>query len=202
MRKRIPFRLARRGAAHVFASSILLVILLLQGCSLFSTRDPDFPITESGTFVQPDTPEQVIENIQSAIAELNTLNYRRSMGEELVFRPTATAEAREAVFLNWSRVQEEQYFSTVVAAANMANGHGLVLNDRSFAIIGDERFVLDATYILTLNHNRPDADTQVQGRLQWVIEQGSDGLWSLNSWTDQELGSSSSWSDLKAVFIE
>ncbi len=174
----------------------------MAGCSLFSTRDPAEPITDSGTFIQPDTPEQVIENIQAAISELNTLNYRRSFNELLLFRPTATAEARETVFLNWGRSQEEQYFSAMVASANSGTGHNLALNDRSFAIVSDSRFVLDATYVLTLNHNRPDADTRVQGRLQWVIEQGQDGLWSLTEWTDQELGLSASWSDLKAVFID
>jgi hypothetical protein len=182
--------------------SVLLLIFLISGCSLFSTRQPDEPITDSGTFSQPDTPEQVVENIQSAISELNTLNYRRSLADGMIFRPTASAQARESVFLNWSRPQEEQYFSTMAAAAGSGTGHNLALNDRSFAIISDSKYVLDATYVLTLNHSRPDADKQVQGRLQWVIDQGQDGLWSLTEWTDQELGLSGSWSDLKAVFIE
>ena len=133
---------------------------------------------------------------------MNTLNYRRSLGEGLVFRPTATAEAREPVFVNWTRAQEEQYFSTLAAAAGTGSGHSLTLNDDSFAIISDTRYVLDATYVLTLNHNRPDIETNAQGRLQWVIDQGPDGLWSLTEWTDQELGSVSSWSDLKARFMQ
>ena len=74
--------------------------------------------------------------------------------------------------------------------------------DRTFAIVNDSRYVLDATYVLTLNHSRPDAETRVQGRLQWVVDQSQEGLWSLSEWTDQELGLSASWSDLKAVFIE
>ncbi len=180
----------------------MISVVFVSGCSLFSTREPDRPITDSGTYIQPDTPEQVIENIQSAISELNTLNYRRSLAEGLLFRPTATAEARETVFVNWSRAQEEQYFSSMVAAASSGNGHNLALNDRTFAIVNDSRYVLDATYVLTLNHSRPDAETRVQGRLQWVVDQGQDGLWSLSEWTDQELGLSASWSDLKAVFIE
>jgi hypothetical protein len=169
---------------------------------LFSTREPDEPITESGTFIQPDTPEQVVINIQSAIAELNTLNYRRSLGDTFVFRPTASAEARSAVFVNWTRAQEEQYFSTLAAASTSGTGHSLALNDESFAIISDTRYVIDATYVLTLNHNRPDAETNLQGRLQWVLDQSANGLWTLTEWTDQELGNAASWSDLKAVFIE
>jgi hypothetical protein len=194
----------RRYLVSAFRFSILGVVLpvVLAACSLFSTRDPDIPITESGTFIQPDTPEQVVSNIQSAIAELNTLNYRRSFAESLVFRPTASALARTPLLTNWTRVQEEQYFSTLVAASATGSGHNLALNDQSFTIINDTRFVIDATYVLTINHNRPDAETNLQGRLQWVIDQSSDGLWALSEWTDQELGNAASWSDLKAIFIE
>jgi len=82
------------------------------------------------------------------------------------------------------------------------SGHGLELFDQSFAIVSDTEYVLDATYLLTLNHSRPDAPTEVQGRLQWIVGQASDGLWSLVEWTDQELGDSPSWSDLKAEFMQ
>ena len=174
----------------------------LTGCSLFSTREPETPLTESGTFIQPDTPEQVVENLKESIAELNTLNYRRSLGEPFVFRPTATALARESLFSSWSRSQEEQYFSALVAAASLNSGHSLQLNDQSFTLISTNEFLLDATYVLTINHRRTEVPVQVQGRLRWLIEQSGEGLWSLTDWTDQELGSSPSWSDLKAEFLK
>lgn len=187
------------GPAKVIAG---LLLISLSGCSLFSTREPEPPATESGTFAQPDAPEQVIENIQNSIAELNTLNYRRSLSETLIFRPTATAEARDAVWSGWSRASEEQYFNTLVAAASGSDGHSLVLNDRSLTVVDVARFQLDATYVLNVNHRRPDASTMVQGRLIWQIVQRSDGLWELAEWTDQELGGSTTWSDLKAEFVK
>ncbi len=179
----------------------IAMVFAISSCSLFSTRSPEDPVTDAGTYSQPDTPEQVIDNIQAAVSELNALNYRRSFAEDLVFQPTATAEAREPVFANWGRAQEEQYFTSMAAAASLNTGHGVALNDRSFTIISASRYVLDATYVLTVNHRRPDAPTEVQGRLRWVIEQGASGLWELTEWTDQELGSNLSWSDLKAEFI-
>ena len=176
--------------------------LVLSGCSLFSTREPEDPLTESGTFIQPDTPEQVVENLQAAISELNTLNYRRSIAELFIFRPTASALARESLFSSWSKSQEEQYFSAMAAAASLNSGHSLQLNDQSFTLIGSGEFLLDATYVLTINHRRSEVPVQVQGRLRWLITQTSDGLWSLSDWTDQELGSEASWSDLKAEFMK
>ena len=178
------------------------LLFVLNSCSLFSTRDPEQPLTDAGTYEQPDTPEQVIENLTAAIGELNTLNYRRSLSEDLIFHPTASAESREPVFTNWGRSQEEQYFSALVGAASLNTGHQLRLYDESFTIVSNTEYLLDATYILTVNHRRPDAPSEVQGRMQWLIRQLSGGLWELVEWTDQELGSNSSWSDLKAEFIK
>lgn len=180
----------------------LVLTVAASGCSLFSTREPEDPITESGSFIQPDAPEQVVENVRAAIAELNTLNYRRSLAEDLVFRPTAAAVARESVFDGWSRAQEEQYFSTMTAAAELGSGHSLTLNDQSFTVLSEDQFVLDATYVLRVNHQRTEIPTEVQGRLQWVLVQGPDGLWAVAEWTDQELGTFPSWSDLKAEFLK
>lgn len=184
------------------ASILLWLALLVGGCSLFSTREPEPPITSSGTFSQPDTPEQVIENIENAIRELNTLNYRRSLSESLDFQPTASALARESVFANWGRAQEDQYFSALVSAAESNTGHNLALNDRSLTLLSPTRFVLDATYVLSMNHRRTEAPTEVQGRLQWILDQQPDGLWSLQTWVDQELGNVATWSDLKAEFMK
>jgi hypothetical protein len=187
-------------------SGILLRIGMLSvvwaGCSLSGTRDPEDPGSEAGTYLQPDTPEQVIENFGAAIAELNTLNYRRSLSETLEYRPTASAEARDGIWTTWGRPEEELYFGTLVAAASDNGGHGLVLNDESFTLIDASHYRLDATYVLTVNHRRPDAPTRVQGRLLWTIAQRSDGLWEITSWTDQELGADATWSDLKAEFVK
>ena len=181
---------------------LFIVLLVLQGCSLFDTRSPEDPLADTGSYVQPDTPEQVVENITNALIELNPLNYRRSMADEFEFQPTATASARESVFLSWSRAQEEQYFSSMVAAAALNTGHSFQLNDQSLTLLDENEFILDATYFLTINHRRTEVPTQVQGRLQWILKQDGAGLWALVEWTDQELGNEASWSDLKAEFMK
>ena len=180
-----------------------LLIILGAGCDLFSPRDPEDPIDEAGTFLQPDTPEQVIENIQFSVAELNPPNYTRSLNSGFMFVPTEQARASdENIWLTWSQTEENQYFSTIVAAAQFALNHELVLTDQSISIITEDRFEIDASYILTINHNRPEVPTTVQGRLIWVIIQGEDGLWTLSEWTDRQVGNQASWSDLKSEFIK
>jgi hypothetical protein len=178
-----------------------VLAFVLASCDVFSARDPEPPAEEGGTFLQPDTPEQVIENIQSAIEELNAPNYGRSLAPGLKFTPTPAALGQDpATWAAWGKAEEERYFSTAAAAAQVATGHRLVLTDPTVSVLGDDRFQYDATYALTINHNRPELPTAAQGRLIWIITQGDDGLWSLSEWTDRELGAAVSWSDLKAGF--
>lgn len=184
----------------MYCKAAIIAMMVLGGCGLFETRTPEQPVTEGGTYLQPDTPDQVIENIQYAIREANTLNYRRSMADDLTFDPTAKAEARDAIWAGWSVTEEESYYSTLVSTIAQNGTLSLTLNDQTLTAIDAQQSVLDATYLLTVDHNRPEIPTTLQGRLLWIIRQNSDGLWELASWTDREVGDEPSWSDLKAAF--
>jgi len=178
----------------------LSLALLLPACGLLSTREPEAPITDRGTFLQPDTPERVVDNIRFAISEQNTRNYRRSFADDLIFQPTATAEARDPIWSGWTATDEEGYYAALVSSVADAAEMSIELNDVSLTAIDADHFVYDATYVLTADHNRPETPTVFQGRLAWEIEKQSDGLWSVASWTDREVGTEPSWSDLKAAF--
>ncbi len=177
-----------------------MLAVTLVGCDVFAPRTPEAPVTEAGTFTQPDAPDLVVDNLRAAIAEMNTANYRRSIAEDLAFEPTAVAKQRDpALWANWSSTEENSYFTTLAEAARQSEGHFLRLEDTNTEI-GDTRYTLDAAYVLIVLHRRPSVPDTVQGRLIWEIEQGEDGLWALQRWTDQEVGNSPSWSDLKAEF--
>ncbi len=186
----------------VHRTLVLAAVIAVSGCGVFGTRDPEPPITGGGTYLQPDTPEQVVENLRSAVEELNTLNYRRSFSDDFEFTPTSTAEANNPIFSGWSTTNEEQYFSAVASAAQFSVGHELTLDNPSAAPVSERMSVVDTGYSLTINHNRPDIPTGFAGQLRWEIEQGTDGLWRLTRWTDRELGSDATWSDLKAGFVD
>lgn len=181
---------------------IVLLLVVLAGCDLFAPRRPEPPIDDSGTYVQPDTPDQVIENLRNAVAELNAQNYRRSFADDFVFEPTATAQARDqSIWNGWSVQDEESYFRALAEAARLTSGNELRLNDTE-TTAGETLFTVNASYLLTVNHRRPDLPNTLQGRLVWTIEQGQDGLWRITRWSDRELGDAASWSDLKADFIQ
>lgn len=182
---------------------LLFVLLVVgAGCDVFAPRTPAPPESDGGTFVQPDAPDLVVDNLRAAVAELNTANYRRSLADALVFEPTAEALARNpALWAGWGKAEEVSAFTTLAEAARRAppGVHTLRLDDVS-SELGDRRFTFDASYVLVMRHQRPGVPDTVQGRLVWEITQGADGLWSLARWNDRTLGNSPSWSDLKAEF--
>lgn len=180
----------------------LLLLVLLAGCDLFAPRTPEAPVVGGGSFVQPDTPEQVVANLQAAVAELDVQAYRRSLADDFAFVPAPLAARQFLVWSGWDRAAEERYFSTLAAAARLAGGHQLVLSESAFTVLDERRYTYDARYDLTVLHSRPGVPTTLQGRLFWEITQGADGLWRLQRWTDQEVGELPSWSLLKAAFVQ
>lgn len=181
---------------------LLVVLLLVAACDAFAPRTPEPPDTGAGPFVQPDTPDRVVQNLTESFSALNTTAYRRSLGASFHFSPTPEALARDAFWGTWGVSEEETYFRTLVAAAQPGVSYGLRLADVGTPEFTETRYVLDATYVLTTPHRRPDAPTTVQGRLRWTITRDDDGLWYLTDWVDESLGSAPSWSDLKAAFVQ
>lgn len=188
----------------LFARFWLLLGLLLAapGCDLLTPRTPEPPDAGSGPFVQPDTPDLVVENLIGSFTALNTTAYRRSLGEGFRFVPTPEALARDPFWPTWGMAEEETYFRTLAAAAQPGVAYDLRLADVGTPEISETRYVLDASYVLTAAHRRPDAPTVVQGRLRWTITRADDGLWYLTEWVDESLGAAPSWSDLKAAFVQ
>ncbi len=183
-------------------TGVLIMLAFATGCELFATRTPEPPGTETGVFLQPDTPDQVLENLRYAIAELNAPNYRRSFSDDFRFEPTAEAEARDpSIWNGWGAREEESYFRALVEAARLTSGNDLRLTDVE-QTAGPVRYTVDASYVLVLNHRSTTLANTLQGRVAWSIEKGQDGLWYIVTWTDNSIAAAASWSDLKAAFIK
>ena len=174
--------------------------MLFASCDMFHTRSPEEPAGEAGTWLQPVAPDLVVDNLRSAVAELNAANYRRSLAQEFMFTPTAAAYARDPdQWQNWTQAQENGYFVTVAEAARGRMGNLLRLENETTEL-SDSEYILDAHYLLLIKHGSQQIADTLQGRLIWVITRGGDGLWTLTRWSDQSVGAVNSWSDLKAEF--
>ena len=141
-----------------------------------------------------------MENVKAAVVEMNAANYTRSLATGLEFNPTAAAEQRDPIWSGWSRGEEQTYFTQLAAAANPGGEHRLELTDETLTALSEDRYSLETAYVLTVQHNRAEIPNMVQGRLFWSLVQGPDGQWRIQEWTDREVGTAPSWSDLKAAF--
>lgn len=194
-------RLSLVFAVRFAVRRLVWALPLLAGCDALSPRTPEDPSSDPVVFVQPDTPETVVENLERAVAARDVGAYRRSLADAFAFTPTPDAATRYPVWSGWDAAAEETATRALFAAAQSGAVYSLRLDGQTAEEVSDSRYVLSARYALSVPHVRPDAPTLVQGRLRWTLVRGADGLWALATWTDEPdaLGGSS-WSDLKAAF--
>lgn len=185
---------------------IVLAMGSVVGCSIFDTRTAEPPGGEStGTFLQPDRPEIVLDNLINAIQNLNTQNYLRNLDtENFEYTPSnAALAANPEVWTGWSSDEEQIYFNNLRASAENTTGHQLRLENITNDLQSSNRRQIVADYMLTLLHNRSNigVPTNISGRFVLELETGEDGLWKIVAWTDVSAGDSFSWSDLRASFL-
>ena len=200
----LPSRHVHAVRLGVYLLSSISYLLAVSGCDLFAPRAPEAPVVESGTYLLPSEPQDVVANLQAAVAELNTQNYRRIFADDFTFVPTAPSLAQNpSIWAGWGSMQEEEYFRQLREAAASRTGHELRLDAsaQTGTFVGDDRYELQAPYVLTVNHGRPSLPVTFQGRLVWVLRRSDDGLWYLQQWTDEPVGGEQSWSDLKAAVV-
>jgi hypothetical protein len=189
--------------SHIFT---LCFLLFITSCSLFETRDAELPgDTNTGIFMQPDRPEVVLDNLVSAVENLNTVNYLRCIRESnFQFVPSNNAQnTNPDVWSGWTFESEQTYFSNLRAAAENTTGHRLLLSNISTELSSSNARQIFADYSLTVLHNRGNVGvpTLILGRFALEVKMSDDGLWAITSWTDISAENNFSWSDLKASFL-
>lgn len=186
--------------------SFFVLLLLVTSCSLFETRTAELPDTgNTGVFLQPDRPEIVLDNLISAVVNLNTVNYLRCLREsDFGFLPSGNAQNNNPdIWAGWSFESEQTYFNNLRAATENTSGHSLILSNISTELSSSNARQIFADYSLTVLHNRSNigVPTLILGRFALEVRMGNDGLWSITSWTDISVENNFSWSDLKASFL-
>ncbi len=181
-----------------------LILGLVAGCDLFAVREAEDPSGGAAVFRQPDRPEVVLENLESAVEGMSAFNFTRSLDEEAYgFTPAPAAQSEYPdVWLGWDVMSEGVWFRNMAAASVNGSGHSLQITEVVIenASLTEQQVV--ARYALTVFHNRASAGvpTLVRGRMALRIVQAPNGLWSIREWTDIPVGSDPTWSDLRARF--
>lgn len=181
-------------------------LLLAASCDLFETRTPEKPSQGGSTFVPATSPDQVLLNLKSAIAERNTQNYLRSFVDSLSssrafeFIPTSSAYARwPSVFSRWNLAAERIYFDNVTTLVPQSAASSLSLAG-AFQLLGSDSAQYNADYQLLLPHGLESIPQSVHGNIQLFLATDRNKIWSIYRWIDTGFDADPSWSDLKARF--
>ncbi len=183
---------------------------LLGGCALFDTRTPENPITAGSTFESPTTPSVVLRNFESALGSANAADYRRCFSDSMKglppFRFTPSAQGSAAAptkFSDWGIEQEEEYFRNI-ASELQPGGVCTVIFTPSEVIevpISDS-VQFNAHYDVHFPHTRENDERDAQGLLHFTMRLSRQNEWYITSWRDIAIDSSTSWSLIKARFID
>lgn len=190
----------------------VVFISLFTGCDLFSTREPEKPVTSSGTFLPPTSASIVIENLQNAIKEKNAENYilcladtTKNAKRSFQFTPSSDVAARYAtLFSTWGIANERQYLITMLSKISSDDYPLLTLSNNRFDVITPDSAVFVSDYTLIANHTSATAPTKVTGVIRFTIIPDATGLWAISRWSDANLAQGgviqSTWSEMKAQF--
>lgn len=189
---------------------VTLAMLLLGGCGLFSTRDPENPISAGSNFEQPTTPSVVLRNLENAISYASSSDYRRCFSDStkgltpFVFIPSAQGLAAAPTKLrNWGIDQEEQYIRNIFAELAPGSVSSVVFTptDVLGAPIGDSIQYI-GSYIVRFPHTRAGAEKEAEGTLEFTLKLSRQNEWYISSWRDIATENTTSWSLIKARFID
>ncbi len=182
---------------------IIVSLIFLSGCDLFSVRDAEVPNQPRSNYQLAVTPDILIENLQNSLKDKSVENYLASFAnitfttQKFSFSPSASAASQfPALSDNWGISNEEQYFNNLKTKVDVNSPITLNLSNISSSSFGDS-LVYSASYTLNVPSITTDLPTNYQGELRFNMVRDSRAVWVIYFWQDTKNSSLPSWSDLK-----
>ncbi|UCH64566.1 MAG: hypothetical protein JSW63_08010 [Ignavibacterium sp.] len=182
----------------------ILLLAVLVGCDIFTTRDPETPDQSRSSYVDAFERETVIQNLINAFADKNADDYLKSFSKleftnrPFQFVPSSTALARYLTIWNgWDISSEFQSFNNMI---NLVPDELPVVLDlskepNSFSILGDSlRYTSE--YFISVPQGSGDP-LIFEGNVEFSMILDSRSIWVIYFWKDNAIGDKPSWSDLK-----
>jgi len=173
------------GRIRLFARLIAgagVVLVALGGC-VFSPRDAEIPGGGETSWVVPDHPTKVFENMKSGLESLTGTNYEKSLGTAFAFLPLpGDASQFPGVFDNWDKTREVEAMNNLIGDASSltVDFSGLTPINQDISAAQYEGFY-SLTYV-----SKAAADTSTyRGKARFDLVEGSKG-WELLKWEDIE----------------
>ncbi len=180
----------------IFFSALLPMVLLVFGGCLFSPRNAEDPGGEGTSWVVPDFPEKVFDNMTTGLEDLSGANYEKSLGETFLFIPLpGDKDQYPGVFDLWNKTREVEAMNRLISDAKEIN-----LDFKNLTIITQDISAaqFEGRYDLMVV-SKAVADTSIyRGKARFSLKEGSKG-WELMQWEDIESDAQyPSWGFLRA----
>jgi hypothetical protein len=179
-------------------------IVMLAGCGLFDTRDPESPGQSGFDFVPATVPSIAISNLRSSIAQRNVDNYMRNFADPALvstgfqFIPSTDASSTYPNLQDWTFDDERGYFQNLVAKADGASQLTLTPKD---SLISTDQATYNFDYVLSFQHtDAASFPTLARGNLQFDLVPDAGNIWSIYRWIDFNTTPDITWSSFKGKF--
>jgi hypothetical protein len=186
----------------LFSMLSAAIIVYIQGCGIFETREPEPPVNIRSTYITPTSAEIVIQNLEFSILEKNSENYTKCISLlNYQFVPDARSlQTYELIFQSWNPVSERQYFENLLAQTNQNSSSVLFLDNERLTQYTSDSATYQADYVLVFQHNKVNVPKSARGNLSITLAADND-LFYIRRWEDfRQNDTNFTWSEFKANF--
>lgn len=188
----------------------MMMIGMIVGCDVFSTRTPEAPDNSSALYIPPTEPTIVIQNFESSLRSKNLENYLKCFNSDnsnpqkkYIFYPSQEAGSSfSTLFVNWSNEEERRFFNSFKALLGNESIPALNWIERKPIIENPDSAVFESDYNLFANFSDINIPKKYTGKLRFVMISDNNGLWSISKWYDYNINQTdtilNSFSILKA----
>ena len=180
---------------------MLGLALLIGGCDLFNTRDPEPPDSGRGSWEIPRLPGDVLNNLSASLIERNAVDYLLSFEEErFEFEADPEAMSRDPSLEEWDYAAESAHINQLFGAGTLPPDSIVMvvfLNSQQTTLGDSAEIIVD--YSLIAEIALAAAPGPMAGTAYFYLRIGQEGYWEIYHWRDSRTEEQNTWSDLKSL---
>ena len=182
---------------------IIILIILLSGCEVFSPRDAENPEQPAAWNTFQVTPAKTLENLVYAYNyRENVYNYTNLFYDNFYFFFDPQDVADFSLPGYWGKASEIDMLMNAYQRINPGSSMQLTLTPilSQSDNIQVNRAWFYRNYELTIAHSIVDFPTLFTGKSEIYMEKDNNGFWKIKEWKDYRLISSWTWGRMKNEF--
>lgn len=195
-----PSRGRMTGRAAL-ATSLLVTTLLLAGCDLFSTREPEPPTGNQNSGDLALEPEEVFPLMASSFAVRDPDLYLGLIDEEFRCQASPDTYSDPSFFEQWTYNSEVNYVRSLLTPDFLpTDSLGLLeFPETLYEQSWPDSSVFRKSYRLELHSTAEEVPVLYEGRFSVTVIRGEDNGWRILRWVDEDRIAGSTWSELRAL---